>query len=338
MKKRVLSVFLFLCFIGNAQDIQQSPLVFQLSAKQNIFSLDAIIPLYLSFKNTSNKTVTLILPGREKTGQAILRLSYYAIHNDVYTEVFREALLLGSDSVEKVGEWIRNLRPGDSLQFPLLLNDAENEGLESASYHRLPRLPEGQYALRILYNPLKRPMAPYFYTIQESQDTTAPDAHKLNIPKEGIASDLFLFELRKNTEVRNMQRSETDERCSLKCRMCKAIEAKHWGTVERIIASQAAKEVKSKWTPHWTEPHRAVFWIYPGPEAILSSLPTYTYRKLIFYSEGEYHYADLSWQLGKILRFNTRIKRGIDFLFASDINIPTSDLEYIQLRSFKLNK
>ena len=322
---------------AKADDLTPADLELRVFASRDVFSPNQIIPLILQIKNVSNKKATLILPAKERDGLAIVYLSYYKKEGTFYREVYREERRLEGDSLKKGGELVRNLESGDSLRFPIFLNDALNASTQTVARHFLPPLEEGEYKLLVGYNPLDRPMAPLFYNRISPFGDQRVDGNLISIEEGGIRSNYLSFTYTKKAQAPILLPSEKSTLCSEKCQMCKAIDRKHWKSLEHIFSRQAKnKHINSK-TPRWNDGHRSIAWIYPPPEAILASLPTYTSQQLILYSEGQYYYLTLGWQLGRIYRFNGYVKMGIDAIFNSDVGIPTSDHEYIKLNYFNVS-
>ena len=337
LKYLLLSLGLLSLRIVKADDLSPADLKLKVMASQQVFSPNQIVPLLLQIKNVSQKTATLILPGREQTGLAIIYLSYYKQEGTFYREVYREERQLEGDSLTKGGEFVRNLESGDSLRFPIFLNDARNASTQTVARHFLPPLEEGEYKLLVWYNPLDRPLAPFFYNRISPLGDQRVDGNLISIEEGGIMSDYLSFTYTKKAQAPILLPSEKSSLCSGKCHLCKAIDRQHWKSLEHIFSGQAKnKHINSK-TPRRNEGHRSIAWIYPPPEAILASLPTYTSQQLILYSEGQYYYLTLGWQLGRIYRFNGYVKMGIDAVFNSDIGIPTSNVEYVKLNYFNIS-
>ena len=99
--------------------------------------------------------------------------------------------------------------------------------------------------------------------------------------------------------------------CPLNYHFCEAIEKSDWNSVERLISKQTDYNNKLGMNftdTNWLQPHRNIAWMYEGPDAILASLPTYTYRSMIFKTQAGYIYYDATWQLGIIYPGRSRIQ------------------------------
>ena len=161
--------------------------------------------------------------------------------------------------------------------------------------HQLGKLPPGKYQLLAWYDPWKEPLSEYIYNRLDPFDQTNSnaDSTKMDLNYDGINSNYITLTVAgADTEIQMNKPI-----CTGHCAICSAIDRGNWNALKRSVRRKGGYE----------KPHRNIAWLYYGPDAVLSSLPTYYSRELIVNAKGEYHHVSLRWQLGKIYRGRERI-------------------------------
>lgn len=314
-------------------DLYPYPLRAQLTAIHDTVSRDEIWPLRLALINTSDEEVRVITPHRQCSGQRLVYLAYYTVDStNFYREVYRETRTVTIDSTTYCSTSSRAIAPHDTLTLPLYVGDKLNYGNHIQAHHERPDLPAGTYRVRAWYQPLEARDAAHFITTLEG--TPHPSSGKrLIVPDEGTVTPPIAL-----TIVDTLVDRPEASLCDADCGLCKAIAHQNWRKVRRIIDRQTyRKNGHTRTSPHkdWTAPHRRIDWVYPGPEAILASLPSYTGRSAIFRTNDGYAYYALSWQLGIVYGGRGRLRAITSWLLHTDVRIRTSTVDYVRLTYFE---
>lgn len=310
-----------------------------LSSAQNSYHKSEVIPFQLSFKNNSKKRNVILLPGSQHEGKKLVYFSYYTVKDNFYTEVARESREIDMDSVSYSQVELWNLAPNDSISIPVFLNEHVNYRTHIESHHLLPDLPPGNYQVLAWYNPWDEDYSKMFFNKIESfykgndQDF---EPNKFNIPEEGLISNYFSIQITKEKSSRNA--FTPSQFCDEKCKYCSAIEKGDWKKVAKFIDKQTyykGRNSAKKLDNNWMQAHRNVAWFSESPQAILASLPTYTYRRFVFKNTKGYHYFSATWQLGIVYPNRSRIKSFFQWALRVDPPIKGSESDYKKLIAFE---
>lgn len=262
-----------------------------------------IAQLTVTFTNVDYSQRSVLLPGFQNHGQRVIWFSVFSEQENYYRNVFTEERVLSMDTaVYKGYVTLKNLEPGESVSIPIFFNDSLNQPKHNEA-HSLGNLPPGNYRLLAWYDPWKEQLSEYIYNrtndLEGNQPTT--DSTKMDLFYTGINSDYMSLTIR-DTDV-GIQSAKPE--CSAHCAICSAIDRGNWNALKRAVRRKGGYE----------SPHRNIAWVYFGPDAIQSSLPTYYSRALIVNEKGAYHHISLSWQLGKIFRVRSRMCSILHWVF-----------------------
>lgn len=330
-----LSLFTILLFTQSSKaDLYQIGLSLKLECLQPSFSKDDVVQFNLTLSNVTNKNHTVLLPGSQNKGHKLIHFSFYSVHNNFYTEVYRESVLIDMN-VKNIGSsTFKRLAPGESTIVPLFLNDKANYKKHIEANHPMPDLPPGKYEVLVWYAPWEDSLSKYVYhKVSDFKTERTFDPEKINLPEGSLNSNYVTVNiLAKKTETPSTKPMKF---CLADCNFCNAIERSDWDKVSRIIDKQSyyhkTKHIHIDST--WRQPHRNVAWLSDGPDAVQDILPTYYSRSIIFRNSKGYHYYAITWQMGIIYRKRSRIKQ-LGRLMKINVPLKTEELDYFRLISF----
>ena len=327
----IISIFFLRSFLCYA-DLTPIDIKTTLSSKHNTYAKGEVIPFTLKFQNKSKKHNVILLPGSLHEGKKLVYFSYYSVKNNFYTEVARESREIDMDSTYYSQVDLRNIAPNDSISIPIFLNEHSNYRKHIEAHHLLPDLAPGTYQVLAWYDPWDEEFGNTFYNKissfpKQNDQEFAPN--KFNIPEEGLISNYFTIHISKEKSLE--KHFTPNQFCDKNCKYCTAIEKGDWKKVANIIDKQTyykGKNSAGKTSTNWLQTHRNVAWVYNPPQAILASLPTYTYRNMIFKNTKGYHYFSATWQIGIVYPNRSRIKSFFaalrNIFFISDFfNLPS---------------
>ncbi len=263
-----------------------------------------IAQLTVTFTNEDYSQRSILLPGFQNHGQRVIWFSVFSEQENYYRNVFTEDRILSMDTILYRGYvTMKNLEPGESVSIPIFFNDSVNQRKHNEA-HALGNLPPGNYRVSASYDPWKESLSEYIYNRTDDFDLnrTTADSTKMDLSYAGINSNYMSLTM-SDTDVEIQTAKPT---CSGHCAICSTIDRGNWNALKRAVRRKGAYE----------SPHRNIAWVYYGPDAILSSLPTYYSRELIVNEKGSYHYLSLSWQLGKIFRVRSRVCSILHWVFS----------------------
>lgn len=334
-------LYTFLLSIGFAAyaDLKPIDIKMELSSNRNAYMASEVIAFTIDFENLTDKYNVILLPGSQNKGKKLIYFSYYTVKDNFYTEVARESREINMDTTIDGRVSLRNLKPKASISIPVFLNEKSNYNTHIEAHHALPDLPPGKYQLLAWYDPWDEDYGNQFFNKIESFDKGDEqlfEANKFNIPEEGLISNYFSLEiLAENNTIPAFQSTVF---CTKNCKYCTAIENEDWSKVAKIIDKQSYYKGKNniaKTDTNWLQTHRNVAWLYDGPEAILASLPSYTYRRFIFKNANGYHYYNATWQLGIVYPNRSRIKQFFQWAMRVNPPIKGSEVDYRKLILFE---
>ena len=314
-------------------DLRVPDLSIRLGSERNTYSLNEVIQLNVTFTNLTDHTSSITLPGSKNKGKRMLYLAYYmADSNDFYTNIFTESREMNMDTSMLGQVYWKNLDAHKSVSIPLFLNDTHNFRTKNAAHHALPNLPNGIYKVVAWYAPFDEPYVDYIFgkinPFGDSDDDFS--THKIYL-EEQTASNYFDLILTDNPTI---PKWVSTSNCPKNCKLCKAIDNSHWTKIKRIISKQtdySSKYEMGKTDTSWCQPHRNIAWISPPPDAILSSLPSFTHNSVIFRNQKGNHYLFITWQLGRIYRFRSIALQLLHASSRLNLSIPSSNANYKKL-------
>ena len=262
-----------------------------------------IAQLTVTFTNADYAQRSVLLPGTQNQGQQVIWFSVFKVDDNYYRNIFTEERRLAMDTTRYKGYvTLKNLEPGESVSIPIFFNDSLNES-RHVEAHQWCNLPPGKYQLLAWYDPWKETLSEYIYNRLDSFDRSngTVDSTKMDLNYSGINSNYITLNVTEtDTEIQmNMPT------CSGHCEICSAIDRGNWNALKRAVRRKGGYEA----------PHRNIAWVYYGPDAIQSSLPTFYSRTLIVNVKGTFHHISLSWQLGKIFRVRSRMCSILHWVF-----------------------
>jgi len=309
MIRKLLLILLILTSLSSLADLRPPDLSMNLSSSREIYSRNEVIQLQVSFTNHTSTQKGIILPGTKNKGKRILYLSYYSVDStNFYTNVHTESRVIEMDTSKPGYTGWANLDSGASTSIPIFINDNRNYRNHNVAYHKLPDLPAGTYQVLVWYEPWAEPMAEYAFEqldpFGHSEDDFRSD--RIYLP-QAIHSNYLTLTI---SDTATPPQWIPTKACPANCAICSAIDKNKWNTLRQLISKQtdySSKIGRSNTDNNWLEPHRNIPWVSPPPEAILASLPTYTYRSMIFKNDKGYYYYSATWQLGRVFPVRSRI-------------------------------
>ncbi|HSI91794.1 MAG TPA: hypothetical protein VK927_11805, partial [Adhaeribacter sp.] len=282
----------------------------KLRPTQQMVGPEGIVQLELCFKNVSGNERVLLLPNTKREGLKMIYLSFYQAdaHNH-FTRVFTEERVYVMDRSDLSPVWYHNLDGKDSVSVPLFFRDSQNYSKYIEARHEWPRLKPGKYHIRVHYNPWNEEQAGTVYrkTSQVLKPDTLPYyTNRFNIDEGGLISNYIDVKVGEDGSL-IFAPDHLPKVCEPDCRLCPAIEKGQWKLVRELINKSSAKPFAFQGANFPYPRHRNVAYLYPGPDVILSSLPSSYSRKVIFKNPGGYHYYQIGWQVGKIYPFRSRL-------------------------------
>lgn len=291
-------------------DLRPPDMSIRLSCERNTYQRDEIIQLDITFTNLTKHNNGVLLPGTKNKGKRLLYLAYYSVDsNDFYTNVHAETREMNMDT-SRLGQtgWA-NLEAGESVTVPIFLNDTKNYLTHNAAYHKLPDLPAGKYQVLAWYEPWDEYMAQFAFKQIGPFGRSDGDFASQRIYIDQVEQSNYISLTITDSLTPNPQWKPT-KFCPANCKLCEAIDTKNWDNVKRYISKQTDYSNKLEMITtdtNWLQPHRNVAWMSPPPDAILASLPTYTYRSMIFRNDDGYTYYSATWQLGRTFPTRSRL-------------------------------
>lgn len=333
---RLLSALLLFLSITKAgrANLYVIGLSLKLECTQSTFSKDEIVQFNLTLTNASEKRHSILVPGSQNKGPKLIHFSFFSVKNNFYTEVYRESEIIDMDSRQVGSSNFKNLNPKESCTIPLFLNDKANYAKHIEANHPMPNLPPGQYEVLVWYSPWGDSMSKYVYhKVSDFKTERIFDPEKLNLPETALNSNYVTINIvEKKTEQKSYKHTAF---CPSNCNFCAAIEKNNWAKVANIIDRQSYYH-KTK-HPHsdstWRQTHRNVAWCSKGPDEVLASLPTWYSRSMIFRNSKGFHYYYLTWQIGKIYHYRSRL-RMLGRMLHLKLPIKCEEQDYFRLVSF----
>lgn len=326
-----LAIWMLYIVIGlsSKADIVPIHLQMQLINSKNVVAQNERFMLKLRFTNSDIQSHSILIPGAPGNGNKMIYFSYYKVEGTYYREVYRESREIRISDTNRLQANFKHLHAGESVDIPIFMNDSLNAGSHIESSYKLPALPPGEYQLLAFYNPFNDPMSSYCFTRLDFLGYTDSLATPwlLSLPHSGIQSQYLSLKI---TERIAFQPTSV---CQCNTSLCMAIEKEKWNKMKRILKRQTSSKKGRTTKLDLDNPPCRIVFVYSGPDAILSSLPSGYSRRIVVESEEELRYFNLYWQLGKIYPMRSKIKYGIDAVFNTNVGIKTSSLSYIKLKS-----
>lgn len=329
---RILSQFfvaLVCIYSQNIQAIDLRPqyLKITISAEDDVLSRSEIKPIIVTFTNLDSRAHHIVLPGNKTSGNDLIYLKYFKVEGNFYRDVYTEPRTLQLDTSAKGNIDLQELEAGASISIPIFFNDSINASRHIQARHLIPDLENGEYQLQLCYNPWDEELASYFY--QKTQfgfdRNIKQDTNKIEIDAEGICSNYLTIQI---SDAIHTQKETPENDC-----LCQLIAAEKWNAVKNYLKGETIENDQFK--NDWLE-SECVFWAYPMPAAMLSSLPSFNGRFLILRAKEKYHYAYVNWQFGEVYVARMRMNQLGHLIGIRRSIIPSSNHTKIKLLNFSV--
>jgi hypothetical protein len=320
-----LLVSIFLSGMSHA-DLRMPELAMELMLKKSVHQNREIIQFEVKFTNQTDRDLSMIIPGSQNKGQRILQLQVFSVNNatNFYTKIFENPLELEMDTSFIGSVYFKRLRAGESVSIPLFVNDSSNARKNIYSNYAFPDFQDGSYEVIAHYNPFLDPMAQYVFQAYDDHGRTVGDSlnpEKMQIDAYGIYSNYI--QLTSDSKMRTSSEENEQGPCASSCRFCRHIEKEQWHRVKKDIIHRVDNIAK----------HRQVLFLFDGPDAVLSSLPSYYSRQIVLETRNGIKYKELTWQIGRIFSLRSFIHKWCFWAFRWNVPLRTSSTKYFHLIS-----
>jgi len=336
---RIITLFILITSLFSFADLRPPDLSVHLSSDRNSYTRNEVIQFNITFTNHRFKNSGVLLPGNKNKGKRMLYFAYYSVDSsNFYTNVHTESRVMDMDT-SKLGQtgW-KNLEAGASVTIPIFINDTSNFHKQNAAHHVLPDLPSGKYEVLVWYEPWDEPMAQYAYKQLDPFGGSEDEFSSERIYLDQIThSNYFSITITDSITVPHLW--NTTDACPKDCKLCAAIDDSHWTKVQNLFSRQSDYSSKLgmlQADSNWLQPHRNITWISPPPDAILASLPTYTYRSMVLKNADGYYYFYATWQLGRTFPTRSSVRNFIHRWTRLYPPIIRDEQNYKKLVKFKL--
>jgi hypothetical protein len=324
--KFVVLLFCILLSGMSYADLRMPELAMELILKKTIHQNREIIQFEVKFTNKTDRDLSILVPGTQNKGKRILQLQVFSVNNETnfYTKVFENHLELEMDTSFIGSVYFKRLRAGESVSIPLFVNDSSNARNHIYSNYAFPEFQDGSYEVIAHYNPFLDPLAQYVFQAYDDHGRTVGDSlnpEKMQIDAYGIYSNYIQFTI--DSQMRTSSEENEQRPCPSSCHFCRHIEKEQWHRVKKDIIHRVDNIAK----------HRQVLFLFDGPDAVLSSLPSYYSRQIVLETRNGIKYKELTWQIGKIHRFRSFIHTCCYWMFHWNAPLRTSSSKYFHLIS-----
>jgi hypothetical protein len=266
-----------------------------------------IIQWNVVITNLDSVRHAIVIPSEQNRGKRIIQLQWYGVKVSspgISPDINSSYLLLYSDPIELEMDTslyrgfpsIVNLDPKESYTFPIFLNDRKNQLKHVESSYLVPNLPIQDYEVLVHYNPYSDSLAKHFFYSREKGEYYQDTLNRLELPREGIYSPYTTIHMQKDDFTMDLFSSKA---CSKNCNVCTCIKNKRWKKLRKHFRKKSSDLS-----------HGRVLHEFPGPDAVLDVLPTYSSKNYIVLTKDGIRHISVTWQLGKIYKtaqFFTRI-------------------------------
>ena len=318
-------------------DLRPVYLKVEINAPKNKFTNSELVQINVTLKNTASKRHSILIPGNQSKGLKLIYFSWYKVdENNFYSEVHRDSRVIAMDTSVKGYVNFNRLDSNESTTIPFFLNDTKNAQRHINSTYEIPKLAPGKYKIIAWYFPWDEELAKYAFNKfdWEGQDLN-PDKNLelLDLSESGTQSTYFDVEIITQAEAKE---TNSVNSCGKGCKLCRTVEYENWRKTKRIIrrdSKDLSEYNMGKGTNgNWQKAHRNVAYLGDNPDAILSSLPSYLSREIIFQNKNGIHYFYLTWQIGKVSKVGSRINSLFYMIGLRDVRIRDSRVRYSKLK------
>lgn len=307
-------------------DLRMPELAMELILKKSLHQNRDIMQFEVKFTNQTDRDLSMIIPGSQNKGKRILQLQVFSVNNatNFYTKVFENPLELEMDTSIIGSVYFKRLRARESVSIPLFVNDSSNARKYIYSNYTFSDFPDGKYEVIAYYNPFGESLAPYVFQAYDDHGRTIGDSlnpEKMQIDAYGIYSNYVQMTI--DSKVKTTSDEGEDVICSVSCHFCRHIDKEQWHRVKKDIIHRVDDIVK----------HGNVLFLFEGPDAVLSSLPSYYSRQIVLETKNGVVYKELTWQIGRIFSLRSTIHTWCYWIFRWNAPMRTSSSKYFHLIS-----
>jgi hypothetical protein len=312
----------------------------EINAPKNKFTNSELVQINVTIKNVATRNHFILIPGNQSKGLKLIYFSWYKVdENNFYTEVHRDSRVISMDTSVKGYVNFNRLDSNESTTIPFFFNDTKNAQKHINSNYEIPKLALGKYKIIAWYFPWDEELAKYAFNKfdWEGQDLDSnKNLELLDLSESGKQSTYFDVEIIAQAEAKE---TNSVNSCGKGCKLCRTIEHENWRKTKRLIrrdSKDLSEYNMGKGTNgNWQKAHRNIAYLGDNPDAILSSLPSYLSREIIFQNKNGIHFFHLTWQLGKISKVGSRMNTFFYMIRLKKIRIKDSNLRYCKLKYMK---
>ena len=318
-------------------DLHPVYLTVEISAPKNKFTNSELVQLNVTIKNTASKKHSILIPGNQSKGLKLIYFSWYKVYeNNFYTEVHRDSRVISMDTSVKGYVNFNRLDSNESTTIPFFFNDTKNALKHINSTYEIPKLSPGNYKVIAWYYPWDEELAKYAFNKYDwDGHDLNPDKNPelLDLSESGTQSTYFDIEILPQATEKVIAYTNN---CEKGCKLCRSIEHENWNKTKRLIR-QDSKDLSEynmgkDTDENWQKAHRNIVYLGDSPDAILSTLPSYLSREIIFQNKNGIHYFYLTWQIGKVSRVGSRINSLFYLIGLRNLRIRDSRVKYSKLK------
>lgn len=314
MRIKLLGILFALIYTLQAQSQQQFSL--QLTTTDSVVEVHQPFQLNLLFTNDSARYATLIVP-RAIEALGVLSIQYFEKVNGTYKLLYDEAALKDSIFVNYITAKTFTLTQNQSAHWPLFINDSIHFSKVPEAHHAVAVDSPRTLYIKVVYNP----------TLLFFGDTDTASAmhylkyeHNMQVKKPILESNFVKIQfVAQGSKQKNSPNTN----------LCRAVNRGQWGRVQAILKRKSKRASKRDNT---IEKYDCIAAQYYYPDAILSSLPSYSYNIIVFKNQNGFHFFNVYWQLGKVYK-GARAIYVANSIFRS--NLQASNHKVVLLKSLK---
>jgi len=341
--KFCLFLLIFVVSFSAKANLRPCFLTVTLNASKTKFTTTELVQLNVILTNNDVESHSILIPGNQSKGLKLIYFSWYKVdENNFYTEVHRDSRVISMDTSVKGYVNFNRLDSNESTTIPFFFNDTKNAQRHINSTYEIPKLAPGKYKIIAWYFPWDEELAKYAFNKfdWEGQDLDSnKNLELLDLSESGKQSTYFDVEIIAQAEAKE---TNSVNSCGKGCKLCRTIEHENWRKTKRIIrrdSKDLSEYNMGKGTNgKWQKAHRNIAYLGDNPDAILSSLPSYLSREIIFQNKNGIHFFHLTWQLGKISKVGSRINSFFYLIGLRNVRIRDSRVRYSKLRWLRGNE
>lgn len=204
MKSLILFFCLF-CLTGvSLANLKDPPLRFTLRCDKPAYYEGEKITMYVTITNRDTLNAhPVILPHTQGSGKKLFLLNVYDKASNTRILRYSEDSVLHVLVKEPGSVSVKYLKPLETIEIPLYLNDMEmNYNTQVASHHRFAvPLFAGIYRLNLCYFPKGQPAGDSLYTYYREGDRTLPVTSKRLMPENGLLSNTMELRIKRRADT-----------------------------------------------------------------------------------------------------------------------------------------